>query len=146
MNGEALLQQQAQAFLAQLAQQNDRLIGALLVSPDGLLVAHHLTASTEVDKIAAMTAALHALGKEIGATLALGNAQTLQVHCESGETYMMNAGNYTLAIISRVELQQAVLEETAQQAAVALAKGEVFAPAITFSEDSTEHDFSLRKI
>lgn len=116
MNGEAALRQKAQTFLTQVVQQNDKLLGALLVSPDGLLIAHHLLASDHVDKIAAMATALHALGREIGMALALGECGLLHVRFREGETYMIGAGACTLALAARAQLDPRFLEAVAQQA------------------------------
>ena len=116
MNGEAL-QQQADGFLAQLIQQKDGLIGALLVSPDGLLIAHQIPPSDHLEKIAAMSTALHALGKEIGAALVLGEYRVLRVHFQRGEIYLISAGAGTLVVVSSSELAPAFLESLAHQAA-----------------------------
>ncbi len=117
MNGDAPLLQRAQAFLAQFSQAEDRWIGALLASPDGLLVAHHLPLSDHLEKIAAMSTALYALGKEIGTALVLGQYRALHVHFQNGEVYLVSAGDYTLVVASALELQPAALDALAQQAA-----------------------------
>jgi predicted regulator of Ras-like GTPase activity (Roadblock/LC7/MglB family) len=122
MKGEVLLQQ-AQSFLAQLAQHKEKLIGALLVSPDGLLIAHHLPPTDHLEKIAAMSTALHALGKEIGGALVLGEYQVLRVHFSGGEVYLMSAGECTLVVVSPVELEAAVLETIRQRAAQQFSPG-----------------------
>lgn len=122
MNGAAPLQQ-AQAFLAQLSQQEECIIGALLVSPDGLLIAHHLPPSDQLEKIAAMSTALHALGKEIGAALVLGEYRVLGVHFLSGEVYLISAGECTLMVVSSREMEPALLATLAQQAAKKLTGG-----------------------
>ncbi|MGH7493402.1 MAG: roadblock/LC7 domain-containing protein [bacterium] len=116
MNGEVLFPQ-AEAFLAQLLPQKEGMVGALLVSPDGLLIAHQLPPSDHLEKIAAMSAALHALGKEIGTTLVLGEYRVLRVHFHRGEIYLISAGAGTLVVIASSELAPAFLETLAQQAA-----------------------------
>jgi predicted regulator of Ras-like GTPase activity (Roadblock/LC7/MglB family) len=127
MNGESRVQQ-AHAFLARLVQQQEGLSGALLVSPDGLLIAHHLPPSDQLEKIAAMSTALHALGKEIGAALVLGEYRVLRVHFQTGEIYLLSAGECTLVVVASLEMAPALLEMLAQQAAQQFASR---APSLT---------------
>ena len=123
MTGDMHLLQQSQAFLARLSRQDSRLLGAFLVSADGLLVAHQLSASDHIDRIAAMAAALHALGKEIGVALVLGEYSVLHVRLRNGEVYLIGAGSYTLAIISQAELEPAFLEAVSRQAGSQFSRG-----------------------
>ena len=125
MIGDASVAQQTCAFLTQLVRQEEGLIGALLASPDGLLVADHLPPSDRLEKIAAMSTALHALGREIGAALVLGEYRALRVRFQNGEVYLISVGDHTLVLAAARELEPAVLETFARQAAEQFACGTV---------------------
>jgi uncharacterized protein len=58
--------------------------GASIMSPDGLAIASSLPANMEEDRVAAMSAAMLALGERIGRELARGTIQRVVVEGDKG--------------------------------------------------------------
>lgn len=58
--------------------------GASIISPDGLAIASSLPAGMEEERVAAMSAAMLALGERIGRELARGQIERILVEGEKG--------------------------------------------------------------
>ncbi len=80
-----------QDILNQLVTGAPDLVGAAVVSPDGLAVASVLPAGTDEDRVSAMAAALLSLGKRTTNGLERGELKQVYIKGSSGYTILMQA-------------------------------------------------------
>jgi len=103
-------------ILQDLLSQVPGLQGALLVSPDGLLAGHYLHHIEEVERAAAMSTAIHAVGKGLDQVLNLGGCNAVRVHCAHAQVTLVNCGRHTLVFLSEGNLEIPLLSELAAYA------------------------------
>ncbi|HZN70854.1 MAG TPA: roadblock/LC7 domain-containing protein [Micromonosporaceae bacterium] len=108
------------AVLAELGQLRERLpdvLGVLVASVDGLLIAHDLTGA-EPDTFAAMSAAQLGLGQQIAGAVARGDFQETVTRAANGYVATFAAGtNALLAVIAGPELNVGRLHHEARPVA-----------------------------
>ncbi len=73
-----------QAALQEFVTSVSNVQGASIMSPDGLAIASSLPANMEEDRVAAMSAAMLALGERMGKELVRGTIQRVVVEGEKG--------------------------------------------------------------
>ncbi len=73
--------------------------GAAIISPDGLALVSSLPAGMEEERVAAMSAAMLALGERIGRELARGAIERLLVEGEKGYAIVSNCTEEAVLIV-----------------------------------------------
>lgn len=75
-----------------------------VVSVDGLIMASDLPASTEEDRVSAMSAAMLSLGERIASELGRGNLDQVYIRGDNGYVFLLAAGEEAvLTVLTRRE-------------------------------------------
>ena len=94
--GEAL-----KAALEALRNSLPELKAILLVSNEGLAIAHVVTNGTDPNRVAAMAAAAATLGRRISATMSAGTLSEVSIQADEGALFVYSAGSKAmLAVLS----------------------------------------------
>ncbi len=110
-------------ILRELRNSNSDIEGAVLVTPDGLLLANQIASiNGAAEKVAAVSASLLGLGKKVNATLENGTFQELHLRGSERSTLLLDTGKALLTIIMKREANVGMVYIDARIAAEAIAQ------------------------
>ena len=90
--------QRLQDVLETLTTRTPDVLGASIVSSDGLLIARVLPTGSEEASIGGMASILHSLGSRVVGELRLGSLKRVMINGEDGNVLMVRAGDGALLI------------------------------------------------
>jgi predicted regulator of Ras-like GTPase activity (Roadblock/LC7/MglB family) len=93
-----------------------------VVSTDGLIVASDLPATTEEDRVSAMSAAMLSLGERISNELGRGSLDQVYIRGNNGYVFLMSAGEEAvLTVLARKEAKLGLVMLDTKRAAADIA-------------------------
>lgn len=87
--------------LSNLSRGNPDILGAAIVSEDGLVVASALPEGYDDQKVSAVTAALHSIANRAAQQIALGDVQRMMLFAEKGGAILCAGKKASLVVLTR---------------------------------------------
>lgn len=90
-----------QSVLSELSTGNPDIMGAAIISEEGLTIASDLPAGIDEQRVSAVAAALESIAERAAQQIALGKVSRLMIFAENGGALLCSGGKASLIILIR---------------------------------------------